>query len=88
MILRWGTHRRASRLLRRWQTNQNLDDPQSLSGQVIQWMDDLLEPIRRQRERFALLVKRTDEMRAALGESTGREVAASPSVSVGSTGAA
>jgi hypothetical protein len=81
MILRWGTHRRASRLLRRWQSSQNLDDPLSLSGQVIQWMDDLLEPIRRQRERVASLVKRTDEMRAALGEPPRREHEPSGAVS-------
>ena len=88
MILRWGTHRRASRLLRRWQSNQNLDDPLSLSGQVIQWMDDLLEPIRRQRERVASLVIRTDAMRAALGEPRPVESSTAPPAAVGATGRA
>jgi hypothetical protein len=90
MVLRWGTHRRASRLLRRWQSNQNLDDPLSLSGQVIHWMDDLLEPIRRQRERVASLVRRTEEMRAALGEPRprGHEPFTAPTAAVESAGRA
>jgi GTPase Era involved in 16S rRNA processing len=66
LVLRWGTHRRASRLLNRWSGGARLDDPLSLSGQVIQWIDDLLEPIHRHRERVEVVVKRADEMRASM----------------------
>ena len=66
LVLRWGTHRRANGLLGRWNNAARLDDPLSLSGQVIQWMDDLLEPIRRHRERVESVVKRADELRASL----------------------
>jgi hypothetical protein len=66
LVLRWGTHRRASRLLQRWGSGARLDEPLSLTGQVIQWMDELLEPIRRHRERVEAVVKRADAMRASL----------------------
>ena len=67
LVVRWGTHRRASRLLQRWGGGgARLDDPMSLPGQVIQWMDDLLDPIRRHRERVEAVVRRADEMRASL----------------------
>ena len=66
LVLRWGTHRRASRMLQRWGTGARLDDPLSLTGQVIQWVDELLEPIRRHRERVEAVVKRADEVRASL----------------------
>jgi hypothetical protein len=66
MILRWGTHRRAARLMHRWRTSQRLDDPLSLSGQVLRWMDDLLEPIGRHRARVEAVVKRAGEVRASL----------------------
>jgi hypothetical protein len=66
LVLRWGTHRRASRLLQRWGSGARLDAPLSLTGQVIQWMDELLEPIRRHRDRVEAVVKRADEVRASL----------------------
>src|SRR5215216_273696 len=45
MFLRWDTHRRVNRLIARW-TSADLNSALSLNGQVVSWIDDLLEPIK------------------------------------------
>jgi GTPase Era involved in 16S rRNA processing len=69
LILRFGTQRRASRSLERWTRNMDVRDLLSLPGQVLQWMDDLLAPIRAQRERIESITRRADEARATLHRS-------------------
>ncbi len=69
LVLRWSTQRRATRLLTRWKSGARLDDPLSLPGQVLQWTDELIEPIRRHRERVESVVRRADEVRASLHHS-------------------
>jgi hypothetical protein len=65
-ILRWGTQQRVNRLLDRWNRVESLEDPLSLAGQVMNWIDDLLLPIRQQRERVDSLIQRVDEVRSQL----------------------
>jgi hypothetical protein len=59
MFLRWDTHRRVNRLIARW-TNASLDSDLSLSGQVVNWIDDLLEPIKRRERESTELADRLE----------------------------
>ncbi len=65
VLLRWGTQRRLGRLISRWKTEQAEQDL-SLTGQTMQWIEQMLAPIRRRRERVEMLVQRSDEMRQSL----------------------
>ena len=62
-ILRWDTQRRVERLLNRWKSTASMEDPTSLSGQVLGWIDELIEPIRVQRARIEAIVSRVDQAR-------------------------
>jgi hypothetical protein len=66
MILRYSTHRRVNRLVEIWRSSVDPQDPLSLTGQTISWMDDLIEPIRAQRERTEAVVRRIEVLRASL----------------------
>ncbi|MBC8105856.1 MAG: GTPase domain-containing protein [Anaerolineae bacterium] len=57
MVLRWDTHRRVNRLIARW-TSADLDSDLSLSGQVVSWIDDLLEPLKRRERESTQLADR------------------------------
>lgn len=64
-ILRWQTHSRVSRLLDRW--SESIEDPQlSLQQQVIEWMDELLEPMNAHSERVEALASRYERFRESL----------------------
>ena len=68
-ILRWDTQRRVNKLIERWKATSSIDAPLSLSGQVMEWMDELLDPIRFHRDRIASLVERVEALRSELRES-------------------
>ena len=66
LVLRWSTNRKVARLSRRW-ASADLDSDLSLAGQVARWMDELLEPIRRDHERAAAIVQRVEAAAAGQG---------------------
>jgi len=65
-IVRWDTQRRVDRLIRRWKNTTALDDPLSLPGQTLAWIDELTDPIRQQRTRVESLVQRIAHLRSEL----------------------
>jgi hypothetical protein len=66
--LRWDTRRRVDRLLSKWKTSEQSDPSLNLMTQTLQWMDDLLEPVRSAHQRLASLVQRMQ----SLGDETGK----------------
>ena len=66
MLLRWDTQRRANRLIRRW-SNADVASELSLAGACVQWMDELLEPLRVHELRTSEIAKRVNEIKAASG---------------------
>jgi hypothetical protein len=63
ILLRAGTHRRINRLIEQW---KNSDDDSSLSGQTLQWIDELLEPIHQRRQRVEEIVARAQLLKEKL----------------------
>ena len=61
-LLRWDTHRRASRLLKRWSA-LDADPSVSLSAQSLQWLDELLAPIRQHTSQVQSLTQRMESLR-------------------------
>jgi hypothetical protein len=66
LVVRWDTGRRVDRQLHRWKTSDSTDPGLSLPGQTLEWLTNLLEPIRAARERVEGLVKRAEELRGEL----------------------
>jgi hypothetical protein len=67
-LLRWDTRRRVDRLLARWKTADHPDSSLNLTTRVLEWIDDLLEPIRAQRVIAERLGQRVETLRGELGE--------------------
>jgi hypothetical protein len=65
VMLRWGTQRRVTRIIERWKRADS-DDDLSLPQQVIQWTDEMLDPIHRRRERVEQILKQAELLRAQL----------------------
>jgi GTPase Era involved in 16S rRNA processing len=63
-ILRFGTHRKASRLLEKW--NRDEESDLSLTHAVIDWTDDLLEPLTKQQQQLEAMLQQVDEHRDRL----------------------
>jgi hypothetical protein len=65
-VLRWDTRRRVNRLLKTW---GQLDGDESLSfpAQAMEWVDDLLTPLRRHAETVGELAKKLETIRAKIG---------------------
>jgi hypothetical protein len=66
LLIRWDTQRKVSRLLARWRTTDAADPSLNLASAALEWIDQLIDPIRRARERADDLVRRTNELRASL----------------------
>ena len=66
MIIKWDTQRRVDRHLVQWKSADNLDPSLSLAGQVVEWTNTLLDPVRQARERMANLVQRASELLGSL----------------------
>ena len=66
LIVRWDTGRRVDRQLHRWKTSDSTDPGLSLPGQTLEWLNNLLEPIRAARERVESLVRRAEELKGEL----------------------
>ncbi|WP_428939269.1 GTPase domain-containing protein [Fontivita pretiosa] len=80
VLLRWQAQRRIGRRIERYNAAQ-ADEQLSLTGQTLQWLDELLEPIHQRRERFSALAQRLADLRGRLiasgsAESARAEVAA------------
>jgi GTPase Era involved in 16S rRNA processing len=75
-LLRWDTQRRVDRMMRRWTNSVALDDPMSLPGQTLAWIDELTEPIRRERARAESLVQRVDALRRSISDPARESVTA------------
>jgi hypothetical protein len=61
VILRWDTQRRIARLARRWKA---YGSEMSLEGVVVQWLDDLLQPIRSSHENAQALADRAKKLQS------------------------
>jgi hypothetical protein len=67
-MLRWDTRRRVDRLLSRWKTAEQPDSSLNLTMRTLEWIDELLEPVRQQRETAEQLAQRVEALRGELGE--------------------
>jgi hypothetical protein len=67
-LLRWDTRRRVDRLLSRWKTADQPDSSLNLTTCMLEWIDDLLEPIRAQRATAQALAQRVETLQLELGE--------------------
>lgn len=61
LVLRWRTQRQVDRLVQRWAATDVADPSVNLSRQSMQWMEDLLAPIRSSEERLLSLAQRVEE---------------------------
>jgi hypothetical protein len=59
VILRWDTQRRINRFAVRWRSDSS---DLSLTIQTMRWLDELLQPIRGEREQLENLIQRTTEL--------------------------
>jgi hypothetical protein len=66
LIVRWDTGRRVDRQLQRWKSSDSLDPGLSLPGQTLEWLQNLLDPIRVAQERVEGLVRRAEELKGEL----------------------
>jgi hypothetical protein len=63
LALRWNTQRRVARLLARWKSADFPDRSLNLTAETLAWMAELIEPIRRGRERMESVARRIEEVR-------------------------
>ena len=68
LALRWNTQRRVMRLLNSWQTSAFSDPSLSLPAQTLQWIEQLLTPLREARGRMESLASRAEAMRDAVAK--------------------
>jgi hypothetical protein len=66
MILRWHTQRQIDRFLSRWKDGRKVDATLSLAGQALEWLNELLSPIRSAVERLQSVVRRADQLKKSL----------------------
>jgi hypothetical protein len=71
-MLRWTTRTKVDRLLSRWKSAENADPTLNLTTRALQWIDDLLSPIRSARQatqslndQLKALKAQSDEARSA-----------------------
>jgi hypothetical protein len=65
LALRWNTQRKVARLVQRWALTDVSDPSVNLTTQIMQWMEDLLAPIRSSEQRFESLAKRAQQFDAS-----------------------
>ncbi len=69
LILKWDTQRRVDRALGRWKRADQLEASLSLTGQTMEWLTELAEPIQSARARLESLLQRSTTFRALLVDS-------------------
>ena len=62
IILRWDTQRRVSRQFARWRRLENMDPPLSLIGFTLEWLADLVGPVRTAQERMSGIVEQVRKL--------------------------
>jgi hypothetical protein len=65
-LLRWDTRRRVERLLARWAAGKQPDAELNLTASSLEWIDDLLSPLRSARENAQRLAQRVKSLREEL----------------------
>jgi hypothetical protein len=65
ILLRWSTQWRVSRLIEHWKSAGAASEF-SLPGQVVEWIDGLMAPIRQRREQIDSIVLRCENLRRQL----------------------
>ena len=68
LALRWNTQRKVARLLGNWQTAQPADRSLDLATQTVEWIENLLSPLRQARQRIESLTERVQSARESLGK--------------------
>ncbi|HVT87383.1 MAG TPA: GTPase domain-containing protein [Tepidisphaeraceae bacterium] len=63
MVLRFGAYRRVNRIIEQWKQDGS-DNERSLSGQSMQWIEQLLEPIDQQKKRIDQLIESVEKLNA------------------------
>jgi hypothetical protein len=66
LILRWDTQRRIDKFLYRWKESPHTDPTLSLPGQAIEWLNELLTPLRTATDRLENVVQRADHLKKSL----------------------
>lgn len=66
MVIKWDTQRRVDKTLQHWRTGDALDPTLSLTGQVVEWTADLLEPINAAERQLADLTRRAAALRESV----------------------
>jgi len=66
LILRWETQRRIDKFLWRWQHSRHADPTLTLAGQGVEWLNELLMPIRSATERLQSVVQRAGDLKKSL----------------------
>jgi GTPase Era involved in 16S rRNA processing len=66
MLVKWDTQRRVDKTLQQWRTGDALDPTLSLTGQVVEWTADLLEPINAAERQLTDLTRRAAELRESV----------------------
>jgi hypothetical protein len=79
VMLRWGTQRRVTRIIERWKRADS-DDDLSLPQQVIQWTDEMLDPIHRRRDRVEQILNQAEQLRAQLSAASASPAAPAPAL--------
>jgi len=64
LALRWNTQRKVARLVNKWAATDLAEPAVNLTTQSMQWMDDLLMPIRDAEQRVLSLAQRVEEFDA------------------------
>lgn len=68
LALRWNTQRQVAKLLGRWKSTSQTDPSYNLATQTLEWIDSMIAPIRRARERVDSAVHRAEELRRSIAE--------------------
>jgi hypothetical protein len=76
LALKWDTQRRIDRSLGRWRAQAGDDPNLSLTAQVVEWNESLVEPIRAARQRLESLLQRAGEIAAGVSGEDGNRMPA------------
>jgi hypothetical protein len=63
LILRWRSQRQVLRQLAKWKRADGEDTSLSLTARIVEWLESLTEPVRKERERTRELVERIEKVR-------------------------
>jgi hypothetical protein len=67
LALRWNTQRRVSRLLSKWKSADYPDRSLNLSARTLEWMSELIDPVRKTREQIESVIARAQQLSSGDG---------------------